>query len=83
MQTTTTTTSFTTIVAHTEYEPIVANDRIHIATNGSLIIKHADKNDEANYLCKSVNGIGQGLSATTKLRVNGKFQQEHRTLMFC
>ena len=68
-----------TIVVQSEYEPVIANDRIQIASNGSLIIKHADKNDEANYLCKSVNGIGQGISATTKLRINGKLSIHYTT----
>ena len=37
------------------------------------MIRSADKLDEANYLCKSSNGIGKGLSWSTSLKVTGKF----------
>lgn len=60
--------------AHTqsEFTSLAATGRISLAANGSLVIHNADKSDEANYLCKSNNGIGKGISWSTSLKVTGK-----------
>lgn len=58
-----------------EFEPLatIGYGRLSLAPNGSLVIRNADKLDEANYLCKSSNGIGKGLSWSTSLKVTGKY----------
>lgn len=60
-----------------DFEPLALSTssygRISLASNGSLIIKNADKLDEANYLCKSSNGIGKGLRWSASLKVTGKY----------
>lgn len=63
------------MLAHSqsEFEPLAATGRISLAANGSLVIRNADKSDEANYLCRSSNGIGKGISWSTSLKVTGKF----------
>jgi hypothetical protein len=57
-----------------EFEPLATSigGRVSLAPNGSLVIRNADKSDEANYLCKSSNGIGRGLSMNTPLKVTGE-----------
>lgn len=64
-----------TNIAYTqrEFAPVAATGRISLAANGSLVIRNADKSDEANYLCKSSNGIGKGISWRASLKITGKF----------
>lgn len=58
------------------YEPLLATGRISLAHNGSLVIRNADKSDEANYLCRATNNIGKPLEHSSPLKVNGKFEPE-------
>lgn len=59
-----------------EFEPLATSNgagRISLAANGSLVIRNVDRSDEANYRCRSFNGIGPGLLWNTSLRVTGKY----------
>lgn len=61
-----------------EFEPLAATGKISLAANGSLVIRNADKSDEANYRCKSSNGIGNEIKWSTSLKVTGKYNYVKR-----
>ncbi|KAL1428766.1 hypothetical protein MTO96_002487, partial [Rhipicephalus appendiculatus] len=45
--------------------------RIHVHTNGTLVVQDAELADGGYYLCEAHNGIGVGLSRVVTLAVNG------------
>ncbi|XP_047490922.1 Down syndrome cell adhesion molecule-like protein Dscam2 [Penaeus chinensis] len=56
-----------------QYSPILGSGHgqgVGVAMNGSLVVVGARSEDEGQYLCEAVNGVGGGLSALISLTVN-------------
>ena len=47
------------------------HDEVGVADNGSLIVWRVGLEDEGQYTCTANNGVGQPISKTVQLKING------------
>lgn len=56
----------------TEFKDIVSSYRNQVYSNGTLMIRSAERDDTGYYMCQVNNGIGAGLSKVISIKVNSK-----------